>query len=275
MSANDSADPRRELGMEVPDVLRRIVAQRRRRLASEGGGKAVPVDGEIPLCTIEDNDFLAALSNHRGRAVIAEIKMGSPKLGDLRGRFDPEVRASTYASAGAAALSVVVEPDFFHGSYELLSRCRAASGLPAIAKDFVVDDVQIRRAKEAGASAILLIAAILDREELVERARQARALGLVPLIETHGEGDFAKLVGESWELVGINNRDLRTFEVDLHRSARLIGSLPAAAFKVAESGIHEGADVALLRAAGFDGFLVGESLVLAEDPAAHLGELLG
>ncbi len=234
------------------------------------------------------SSFLEAIEARRGRAVIAEIKMGSPRLGDLRGRFDPVARARTYAAAGAACLSVVVEPDSFHGSYELLAECAAASGLPAVAKDFVVSDVQLEWARAAGASSVLLIAALHDAAELRRLAALARGLGLVPLVETHDDDDFAKLrpavpgedrgedVGDpEWQLVGINNRDLRTFEVDLERSADCVGRLPASALKVAESGIRTGADVARLRDAGFDAFLIGERLVLSGDPAAALAELLG
>lgn len=267
---------------EVPDILRRICEQRRRRVAA--GDAGVSPARRLPAGA-PGRRFLDAISERRGGAVIAEIKMGSPKLGDLRGRFDPVARAVTYADAGAACLSVVVEPDCFHGGYDLLAECAAASGLPAVAKDFVVSDVQLAWARDAGACAVLLIAALYDAAELRRLAGLARGLGLVPLIETHDDADFEKLRpmahddGEEgcsgWELVGINNRDLRTFEVDLERSADRVGRLPSSALKVAESGIHTGADVAKLRRAGFDAFLIGERLVLAGDPAAALAELLG
>ena len=297
---------------EVPDILRRICEQRRRRVVA--GDAGVSPAGRLPA-DAPGRRFLDAISARRGRAVIAEIKMGSPKLGDLRDRFDPVARAVTYADAGAACLSVVVEPDHFHGSYELLAECAAASGLPAVAKDFVVSDVQLAWARDAGASAVLLIAALHDAAELRRLAGLARRLGLVPLIETHDDADFEKLAHPGtpascpepvsgtgapgpepvsgtrasgprpdpaggadppdWELVGINNRDLRTFEVDLERSADRVGRLPSSALKVAESGIHSGADVAKLRRAGFDAFLIGERLVLSGDPAAALSELLG
>lgn len=316
---------------EVPDILRRICEQRRRRvLPSHAGsqpasvsdpgnpGGAIRVLGPrgrgsrhprtVPRARhrargrhagvspasgssapslpagMPGRRFLDAIEARRGRAVIAEIKMGSPKLGDLRGRFDPVARAETYAAAGAACLSVVVEPDHFHGSYELLAECAAASGLPAVAKDFVVADVQLEWARDAGASAVLLIAALYDGAELRRLAALAQGLGLVPLIETHDDEDFEKLRASGggdgagdpeWQLVGINNRDLRTFEVDLERSADRVARLPASALKVAESGIHTGADVARLRQAGFDAFLIGERLVLSGDPAAALSELLG
>lgn len=254
---------------EVARILREIV-DRRRETVRPSGEDWVP---RQELLAEEESPFLAALAARRGRAVIAEVKMGSPRIGSLVGRVDPEDQARIYRAYGAAALSVVVEPDFFHGSYELLARCREASGLPAVAKDFVVDPVQLRWAREAGASAVLLIAALHDAAELRRLAGLARGLGLVPLVETHDEGDLERLLGVAWELVGVNNRDLRTFEVDLARSEALVPRLPAGALRVAESGIASGADVERLRRAGFDAFLVGESLLLAKDPAAKLREL--
>lgn len=254
---------------EVARILREIV-DRRRETVRPSGEDWVP---RQELLAEEESPFLAALAARRGRAVIAEVKMGSPRIGSLVGRVDPEEQARLYRAHGAAALSVVVEPDFFHGSYELLARCREASGLPAVAKDFVVDPVQLRWAREAGASAVLLIAALHDAAELRRLAGLARGLGLVPLVETHDEGDLERLLGVAWELVGVNNRDLRTFEVDLARSEALVPRLPAGALRVAESGIASGADVERLRRAGFDAFLVGESLLLAKDPAAKLREL--
>jgi indole-3-glycerol phosphate synthase len=268
-----------------PDLLRRIAARRKEAIAaitaSGAGGAGVSDPAALPEGaprTPADNPFLAALRagplGPPGSArIIAEVKMGSPRLGSLAGRVDPEAQAALYAAHGAAALSVVVEPDFFGGSYELLAACRAASGLPAIAKDFVVDPVQLVWAKNAGADAVLLIAALLEPEEMAHYARLARGLGLVPLVETHDSDDIAKLRDEPWELVGINNRDLRTFEVDLQRSIHLLPFLPPEALKVAESGIRDGLDVALLRESGFDAFLIGETLLLAEDPAETLRQL--
>lgn len=261
--------------MTPPDILRRIAERRRRRIAEVGGLEVDHMAAGDPF-TLPDNAFHAALRARRDTpAIIAEVKMGSPRLGSLDGRVDPVAMARLYAENGAAALSVVVEPDFFGGSYELLAACREASGLPAVAKDFVVDPVQLLWARDAGADAILLIAALYDDpDELGGYAVLARGLGLVPLIETHDAEDIAKLEGEEWEIVGVNNRDLRTFEVDLQRSISLLPGLPAEAVKVAESGIRDGLDVALLRDSGFGAFLVGETLLLAEDPAAKLRELL-
>ncbi|HZF07797.1 MAG TPA: indole-3-glycerol phosphate synthase TrpC [Thermoanaerobaculia bacterium] len=264
--------------MSAPaDVLQKITARRRERLAEAAGGTLPGLAAGAPR-SAADNRFLAALTARRGTgipAIIAEVKMGSPRLGSLVGRIDPCRQAETYAANGAAALSVVVEPDFFHGGYDLLAACRQASGLPSIAKDFIVDPLQLLWAKEAGADAILLIAALYAPEELVRYAGWARGLGLVPLIETHDREDVAKLAGSEWELVGVNNRNLRTFEVDLAASIDLLATLPTGAIKVAESGLDGRAAVDRLGAAGFDAFLIGESLLLAEDPAAKLRELAG
>ncbi|HMB53283.1 MAG TPA: indole-3-glycerol-phosphate synthase [Thermoanaerobaculia bacterium] len=275
----------------VPDVLVKIVGRRRERYA--GAGEAATAeraellsarkrfsstDSSSARSAVAENRFLAALGAERpGRAaVIAEVKMGSPRIGSLVGRVDPEAQATVYAKGGAAALSVVVEPDFFHGSYELLARAKGACGLPAIAKDFVVSGRQLEEAAAAGADAILLIAALYEPDDLARWARRARALGLVPLVETHGGDDQEKVAraADGWELVGINNRDLRTFEVDLEHSIERLPHLPADAFHVAESGIRDGADVRRLHEAGFDAFLIGESLLLAEDPAAKLRDLV-
>jgi indole-3-glycerol phosphate synthase len=260
--------------MSAPDILLRITERRRQRIAEVGGADASDWDEGEPR-TPSNNAFLGHLkARRRDPAIIAEVKMGSPRLGSLHGRVDPIAQARLYAENGAAALSVVVEPDFFHGGYDLLAACRAASGLPAIAKDFIVDPVQLTWARDAGADAILLIAALYEPEEMARYARLARGLGLVPLVETHDAGDIAKLGGEPWEMVGINNRNLRTFDVDLENSIALLAGLPPEAVKVAESGIRDGLDVALLSESGFDAFLIGETLLLAGDPAAKLRELL-
>jgi len=262
--------------MSAPaDILVRITARRRQRVAE--AGKAVSDLPSGAPRTPRDNRFLAALASRRGSstpAIIAEVKMGSPRLGSLAGRLDPLRQAKTYAENGASALSVVVEPDFFHGGYDLLAACRQASGLPAIAKDFIVDPVQLSLARDAGADAILLIAALYEAEEMARYARLARGLGLVPLVETHDADDVAKLGGEPWEMVGINNRNLRTFDVDLQNSISLLAGLPREAVKVAESGIRDALDVALLSESGFDAFLIGETLLKAGDPAATLRGLL-
>jgi indole-3-glycerol phosphate synthase len=258
----------------LPAILGEIVARRRERYRVTAGTPALPDASPARHPRVQDNAFVARLAARRGQAVIAEVKLGSPRLGAIAGRVDPERQAAAYAEAGAAALSVVVEPDFFGGSFDLLRRCRRASGLPAIAKDFVVDRRQLDEACEAGADAILLVAALYDGGELGFWASEARTRGLAPLVELHDPGELAKLEGGDWEMVGVNNRDLRTFEVDLGRSIALAPLLPGGALHVAESGIADRAQVETLRGAGFDAFLIGESLLLAEDPGARLRELL-
>lgn len=258
----------------LADILRQIVENRSRKVEAEAGKAALP---QLPaeVGALVDNRFVASLRKHRGRGVIAEIKMGSPRIGSLQGRLDPLRQAGAYARQGAAALSVVVEPEFFFGSYELLAACRRESGLPTLAKDFVVHPVQLEWARQAGADAVLLIAALFSGAELRTYADYARSLGLVPLVETHDEADVATLADEPWEVVGVNNRDLETFEVDLEQSMKRVSDLPENALKVSESGISEPRDVERLAKAGFDAFLVGETLLLADDPSAKLRELMG
>jgi indole-3-glycerol phosphate synthase len=277
MTASGPQPSRAPLG-QAPDILLRITAQRRERYGVAPGqfdlGAESGASKEPPQADVSSNPFLAAIAANRGRAVIAEVKLGSPRLGSLRDSFDPETHARAYAESGAAALSVVVEPDSFFGSYDLLRRCRAASGLPAIAKDFVVTVRQLYEAKEAGADAVLLIASLYDPEVLRRLAAAARRLGLAPLIETHDRADVEKLAGADWELVGVNNRDLRTFIVNLSHSISLQPHLPPGALKVSESGLRTAADLGRLRKAGFDAFLVGESLIATPDPTTKLRELL-
>jgi indole-3-glycerol phosphate synthase len=258
-----------------PDLLLRITARRREHYGVAAGELELPAAAAAPLQDASGNAFLGALEKQSGRAIIAEVKLGSPRLGSLVGSFDPESHARAYAENGAAALSVVVEPDAFFGSYQLLERCRRASGLPAIAKDFLVSPHQLDEAKAAGADAILLIASLYSPAALRRYADAARALGMAPLIETHDRADVEKLAGAEWELVGVNNRDLRTFIVNLSHSISLEPHLPADALKVAESGLRTASDLGRLRQAGFHAFLIGESLVLARDPGMKLRELLG
>jgi indole-3-glycerol phosphate synthase len=263
-------------------VLRQVVEARRRRY-----GLAAQFPSAQPFYGVlsdriawtpdlrESSVFPRALAERRGRGVIAEVKLGSPRLGSLVGRVDPERQAELYGRGGAAALSVVVEPEFFFGSWELLRAAKAASGgLPTLAKDFVVSPRQLEEAAAAGADAILLIASLYEAGELRAWAEAARSFGLTPLVETHDPADLEALGTKSWEIVGVNNRDLRDFSVDLERSIALLPRLPAGSLRVAESGIRGRSDLDRLASAGFDAFLVGESLLLADDPAAALAELV-
>lgn len=262
----------------VPDILRRIVDQRRQAMAQHAAKSprsvALPHSDDGPPVD-RGRRFVDSLRRSDGPAIIAEVKLGSPRLGDLRDRVDPLAQAAVYAEGGAAALSVVTEPDFFFGSYELLTTCASASGLPALSKDFIVDAAQIEWADRAGAGACLLIAALYSERELRMWADAIESTGMVAMVECHSSDDIAKLGDREWPVVGINNRNLRTFEVDLEHSSRLLDHLPVESVKVAESGLSERAQVGQLYRAGFDAFLVGESLLLDPDPGAHLRRLMG
>ena len=267
----------------VADILVEIVERRRISLSAN---QSLGLDGlrdhvSFPLV---ENEFTTALRSQRGSAVIAEIKMGSPRLGSLADRVDPLEQARIYGRSGASALSVVVEPDYFLGSYELLRQCREESGLPVLAKDFVVGLEQLDWAAEAGADAVLLIAALYERHELQGLATEARRRGLAPLVETHDRRDVdllnevSRLATEGpsgWEMTGVNHRDLRTFEVELDVSTGLIDDLPTEAVRVAESGIRGKADMDLLASRGFEAFLIGEALLLATNPGALLVAMTG
>lgn len=213
-----------------------------------------------------------------GPAIIAEIKKASPSRGLIRADFDPEWLARRYRAGGAAALSVLTDERFFQGSLRNLEMASDATPLPCLRKDFMVDEYQILEARAHRADAILLIAAALENDEMKRFARAAHNLQLDVLVEVHTAAELDRVLdalGESGaDAIGVNNRDLRTFEVSLETSVALAGQIPAAAVRVAESGIHTAADIAQLRAAGFHAFLIGESLMRQPDPGAALSELI-
>jgi indole-3-glycerol phosphate synthase len=197
--------------------------------------------------------------------VIAEVKSASPSAGTIVENPEVEVIASDYARGGAAAVSVVTEPEFFRGSRDWLTRARNASGLPVVMKDFIVESSQIVRGIAAGADAILLLASLLDARQLTDFIALLDAYGCDALVEVHDELELERAVEGGAKLIGVNNRDLRSFGVDLGTSERLGALMPADAIRVAESGIRTRADVDRLRAAGFNAFLVGESLLRQHD----------
>ncbi len=208
-------------------------------------------------------------------AVIAEIKKASPSRGLLTRDFHPALLAESYERGGAACLSVLTDHEYFQGSLHDLEAARAACSLPVLRKDFTIDRVQIFQAAAHGADAILLIAAILGIDELRHFRELASSLHMASLVEVHNQEELAKAVDSGAELIGVNNRDLETFEVSLDTSIRLSYLMPANVIRVSESGIRTRADIDLLRVAGFQAFLVGEWLMKAHDPAHALGELLG
>jgi indole-3-glycerol phosphate synthase len=208
-------------------------------------------------------------------AVIAEIKKASPSKGLLRADFRPADIARSYERAGAACLSVLTDVDFFQGADAYLQDARAATALPVLRKDFVVDEYQIVEARALGADCILLIVAALDDARLREFARLAGELGMDALVEVHDADELERARAVEATLIGINNRDLRTFETRLETTLDLLSHIPAGATVVTESGIHAPGDVARMRAAGVHAFLVGEAFMRAADPGAKLAELFG
>jgi len=209
-----------------------------------------------------------------GVAVIAELKKASPSKGLIRADFRPSELARELERAGAAALSVLTDEQFFQGSLDYLRQASSSSSLPCLRKDFIVDEFQIVEARANRADAILLIVAALNQKELVSLAGIARAQGLEVLCEAHDEQELQRALDAGCDLIGINNRNLRTFEVNLETAFRLVDKMPAACVRVAESGIQSGADVARLRSAGYEAFLIGESLMKAERPSEALTRLI-
>lgn len=208
-------------------------------------------------------------------AVIAELKKASPSKGLIRAEFDPAELARELEQAGAACLSVLTDEEFFQGSLENLRKASAAVSIPCLRKDFIVDEFQLLEARANSADAVLLIVAALEQGELVQLGRAARDRGLDVLCEVHDEEELRRAVDAGCDVIGVNTRDLRTFQVSLETAFRLAEKFPAGVLKVAESGIHSAKDVTKLRAAGYDAFLVGESLMRSERPGEALRELMG
>jgi indole-3-glycerol phosphate synthase len=219
-------------------------------------------------------DFERAILQNGSMALIAEIKKASPSAGVIRWEADIPKMAREYEGGGACALSVLTESHFFHGEMAHLPMVKESVGLPLLQKDFIIDPFQLYEGRIAGADAILLIAAILSRGELLEFVKLARCLGLFPLVEVHGEEDLEKISGLGLSLFGINNRNLKTLEVNLETTDRLIGRVPRGMKVISESGIRDRRDVERLERAGVRGILVGEVLMRASDPASKIKELL-
>ncbi len=219
-------------------------------------------------------DFEAALRNGEGTKLIAEIKAASPSAGVLREGFDPVGLALEYQAAGANAISVLTDEKFFHGSLEHLEKVRRAVNLPLLRKDFIIDLYQLYEARVAGADAILLIARLLDKRTIEDFLKIAGQLGLACLVEVHAEEELKKVLDTPARLIGINNRDLNTFKVDLNVTLRLLPLIPGDKIVVSESGINTRGDVRRLEEAGVRAILVGEALVRSNDITSRIKELL-
>lgn len=260
------------------DILERIVAVKREEVAA--ARVRVPLDAMRAIAEgcLDCRGFAAALrarATTGAPAVIAEIKRASPSKGVLRGNFAPGEIATSYARHGAAALSVLTDEQFFQGSAACLREARAACALPVLRKDFVVDPYQVYAARAMGADAILLIVACLDAAAMAELEAIASALGMDTLVEVHDEVELDRALELRTPLIGINNRNLRTFEVSLETTIALLPKLPADRLAVTESGILARADVSRMRDAGVHAFLVGEAFMRADDPGAALAALFG
>ena len=213
-------------------------------------------------------------ASQSGPAIIAELKKASPSRGLIRSDFDPRLLAQGLEIAGATALSVLTNGEFFQGSLTNLQVASAATRLPCLQKDFIVDELQVLEARANLADAILLIVAVLSQDELLALLKRAAQLGLDVLCEVHDEEELGRALDARVEIIGINNRDLQTFKVNLDTSYRLAQLLPPGVVTVAESGIETGADISQLRAAGYNGFLIGETLMRAPRPGDALRSLL-
>ena len=260
----------------MSDLLQRIVAVKREEIAAARSRRDQAALRRDAESLGGQRDFISALRGKvaTGRAaVIAEIKKASPSRGVLREHFVAAEIAASYAQHGAAGLSVLTDVQFFQGTADSLRQARAACELPVLRKDFIVDAYQVFEAREMGADCILLIAACLDNAQMADLEAQAESLGMAVLVEVHDAAELERALRLKTPLVGINNRNLRTFEVTLETTLGLLAQVPGERLVVTESGILQRADVQRMRAAKVPAFLVGEAFMRAPDPGAALAAL--
>lgn len=262
--------------MKTSTILDKIIAQKHLEIARDSAITSLE-SLELSANVISDRrDFIGALrARIRGQqpAIIAEIKKASPSKGLIRADFDPALIASQYETAGATCLSVLTDREFFQGSIAYLQQARAACSLPVIRKDFIVSPYQIAEAKAIGADCVLLIVAALAPTQLQELAAYAQQMRLDVLVEVHDEAELTIALESGFDLIGVNNRNLHTFETDLGVSYRLAKLLPEGVLLVTESGIHDAQDVQAMLAKGIFGFLIGETFMRAPNPGSKLQEL--
>jgi indole-3-glycerol phosphate synthase len=264
-----------EIGSREKTILDRIVDARRasiahrKRVLPEVALK-IAVEKKAPPA----RDFAAALSRD-GCNVIAELKKASPSLGVIREEYAPAVLAASLERAGAVALSVLTEEDFFSGSLADLKEARRVVQIPILRKDFIVDPWQVWETRAAGADSFLLIAAVLGDSAMHGLLDLGRSLGMEPLVEVHSREELDRVVAAEARVIGVNNRDLHNFKVRLETSLELIEQIPDDCVAVSESGLRTHEDLVRLRRAGFDAFLIGEHLMKSADPAEPLRQFLG
>jgi len=260
----------------LPDILNKILARKAEEIAQRSARVSLRVLSERVATLPPSRGFLTALEDKLALgqpAVITEIKKASPSKGVMRPNFNPAEIAASYAQAGAACLSVLTDVDFFQGADEYLQQARAACALPVLRKDFVIDPYQVYEARALGADCILLIVAALDDTMLRELAQLAWHLDMEVLVEVHDRDELERALLINSTLIGINNRNLRTFETSLETTLDLLALIPASRLVVTESAIHTRDDVARMRAQGVNIFLVGEAFMRAPDPGAELARL--
>jgi len=256
-------------------ILDRILEQKHRDIAAAKAVRSLTqlqseVDTAPPV-----RDFVESLKRHHPMGLIAEVKKASPSAGLIRSDFDPVHIATTYASHGAACISVLTDEHFFQGHLTYLEQVRAAVDIPVLRKDFLIDPYQVWEARASGADCILLIAECLDDSQLHALSALATQLGMQSLVELYDPENLPRVLALGFPLIGINNRNLRTFETDLNHTVRLREKIPESVLVIGESGIHTRADVQMLEAAGVHGILVGESLMRSAEIGLSLRQLLG
>jgi indole-3-glycerol phosphate synthase len=258
------------------DILTRIVARKKEEIEETRRRKPLDRLREEAACRGDQRPFYDALKKPgpHGANIIAEIKRASPSKGPLRGNLDPARLARDYAAGGAAALSVLTDRDFFQGSAEDLLAARQAVQLPVLRKDFLIDDYQVYESRAMGADAVLLICRILSPQQLEHLLALSRSLGMDALVEIHTEDDLGMVRTSGARLIGINNRNLATFDTDIHNAMAMARRLAPEQSAVAASGIATLEDIQANLAHGVFNFLIGESLVRADNPVQHLRSLL-
>jgi len=264
------------MSSDTPTILKKILARKHEEIAERSAHVTIPQLIEQAETASAPRGFAAAIAakiaaGHSG--VIAEIKKASPSKGVIREDFDPAAIAESYEQGGACCLSVLTDVDFFQGADEYLKMARSASTLPVIRKDFIIDEYQIYEARAMGADCILLIVSALSEQQLNQLHEVARSLGMDVLIEVHDEAELDIALKLDNPMVGINNRNLHSFEVSLENTYQLLSKIPADKIVITESGIHSPADVAAMRQHNVNAFLVGEAFMRSEEPGERLEEM--
>lgn len=247
------------------NILQEIIAHKRTEVDERKKMRGIDELERSPMFHRPVHSLRAFLKNPERTGIIAEFKRQSPSKGVINGTANVQEVTAAYARNGASGLSVLTDQQFFGGSMDDLQQARAVNNIPILRKDFVIDEYQIAEARAIGADVILLIAECLDKAEVARLAKYATGLGLEVLLEVHSAEQLEKITPDT-ALVGINNRDLTTFKVDIHRSMELLKQIPAEYSKVAESGMDDPGTIITLKNAGFDGFLIGEHFMKAKDP---------